>query len=107
MPRRPRIILEYSFEQGLPVAANAPLAHPKARRSGGVAAVMLESRIFGLSMIAQVQREGEFRARAPPARRCMRPGVWPIRKNRASRLLSASNALTGKVSWLRPPGWTT
>ena len=28
----------------------------------------------------------------------MRPGVWPIRKNRAKRRLSASKALTGSVS---------
>ena len=32
------------------------------------------------------------------------PGVWPKRKKRASRRLSASPALTGKVVWLRPPG---
>ena len=35
------------------------------------------------------------------------PGVCPIRKNRESRRPSASNALIGKVSLLRPPGCAT
>ncbi len=37
----------------------------------------------------------------------MVPGVWPIRKKRASRRLSDSNEFTGKALWLRPPGCMT
>ena len=52
------------------------------------------------------QVEGERRLGVRPLRAagCIGPGVWPNGTNRATRRLSASLALTGNVSYERPPG---
>ena len=105
--RGARIVLEYAVDQRAPVIAHASVAVQQLVVATRIAAVALESRIahrLGGSRRSKVKGNSSLDSAGAG---CTAPGVWPMRKKRARRRLSASNAFTGKVSWLRPPGCTT
>jgi len=99
-----RIVLENAVDQRAPVIAHAAVPVQQLVVATRIAAVALESRIahrLGGSRRSKVKGNSSL---DPAGSGCTAPGVCPIRKKRARRRLSASNAFTGKLSWLRPPG---
>ena len=91
-----------SLDQRPPMRAHVAARHQAAHRSDSRrSAYGVKARLRPSLRFAQIECERKLRRRRGSAATCIAPGVWPMRKKRASRRLSASKELTGKVAWLQ------